>query len=203
MNLSPRDRLIAVIAACVVGVLVLFFVLVYPQIGKLGPLDAQIAAAQSSAQAAKLKLAQRQGFRDRAIENNAKWLRLMNQVPDNPDLASLIIELQDTAFKSGVQVVTVSPAQPANKGAFSAITVNIEILGSWTDTIDYMQALMNLDRGVRVVNLQTALTTAAGTEDVRDISLPRYAVRSTLNLETYLIPSSVATGAPNAAVPAK
>lgn len=203
MNLSPRDRLIAVIAGCVLGVLVLFFVLIYPQIGKLGPLDSQIAAAQSSAQAAKLKLEERRGFRDRSLANNAKWLRLMNQVPDNPDLASLIIELQDAAFKSGVQVVSVAPALPATKGSYSAVAVSLDILGSWADTVDYMQALMNLDRGIRVTRCSTALTTSDGSEGVSDISLPRYPVRTSLGLETYLIPSSVATAAPSAAAPAQ
>ena len=201
MKLSPRDRLIATVAGCVLAVVVLAGVLIYPQVMKLAPLNRQIAVAQSNAQAAKMKLAERQGFRDRAISNNAKWLKLMNQVPDNPDLASFIIELQDTAFKSGVQIVAVSPAAPLAKGSYSTVGVTLEILGSWADTIDFMEALMNLDRGVRIMKSSSTLTSNASTLTRRNSSLPRYPVNTGLTLETYLIPSSVASAAPGATTP--
>lgn len=201
VKLSPRDRLVAAIVGCVLAVLVLAGVLIYPQVIKLAPLNRQIAAAQSNAQAAKMKLAERQGFRDRAISNNAKWLKLMNQVPDNPDLASFIIELQDTAFKSGVQVVAVSPTVPAKEGPFSTVAVSVEVLGSWADTVDFMEALMNLDRGVRVVNTSSSLTSNDAALTRRNSSLSRYPVDTLLSLETYLIPSVVATAAPTAPNP--
>ncbi len=108
MKISPRDRLIFTIAGAALLVIALIALLLYPQFRQLSALNAQVVEAQAQADAAKLQLDERRGFKDRAIETNAKWLRLMNQVPDTPDLPSLIIELQDVAFASGVQLVAVT-----------------------------------------------------------------------------------------------
>jgi Tfp pilus assembly protein PilO len=198
MSISPRNRLIATIIVAAVIVIALVAGLIVPQLQWLGSLNAQVGEATARANAAKLQLAQRQAFKDRAIDTNAKWLRLMNQVPDNPDLPAFIIELQDAAFKSGVQLMTVTPSAPAPKPTFAAVPVNVEVVGSWSDTIDYLESLMVLDRGVRLVNVNTKVT-PSGRSDIQNESLPPYAVDSVIGLETYLIPSATATSAPAAA----
>jgi Tfp pilus assembly protein PilO len=203
MKISPRNRLILTIAAAALIVLALIALLVYPQLQQLRALNAQVVEATAQADAAKLQLDERRGFKDRAIETNAKWLRLMNQVPDTPDLASLIIELQDTAFDSGVQVISVTPAVPQPAVAFQSIPISVEVLGSWADTVDYTQALMKLDRGVRVLTFNVKVTSAAATTDVRNASLPPYAVDSVIGMEAYMIPSATATTTAAPAAPAQ
>ena len=122
MSISPRDRLIVTIAAAALLVLALIAVLLYPQFQQLDHSARRWSRRHAQADAAKLQLDERRGFKDRAIETNAKWLRLMNQVPETPDLPSLIIELQDTAFDSGVQVVAVhagaAGARPSRSSPF-------------------------------------------------------------------------------------
>ena len=187
MSISPRDRLIVTIAAALLIVVALVATLVYPQFQRLGELSSQVVEASGKAQAAKLQLDLRRGFKDRAVETNAKWLRLMNQVPDNPDLPALIIELQDTAFKSGVQLISVTPATPSLGGAYSTVPVQMEILGTWSDTINYMQALMKLDRGTRLVNV----TCKVSSNDERGGGgLPPFSVDTVVNLMTYMIPTA-------------
>ena len=127
----------------------------------------------------------------------------MNQVPETPDLASLIIELQDTAFDSGVQVVAVTPAQPEPAVDFQSIPISVQILGTWADTVDYVQALMKLDRGMRVVTFNIKTTNDASTADVRNSDLPPYAVDSVVGVEAYMISSATATATPAPAAPAQ
>jgi len=198
MNLSPRDRLIVTIALVTVLVIALIALLAYPQFRQLGTLDAQLADAVKQEQLAKSQLQQRQAFKDRAVEVNAKWLRLMNQVPDSPDLPSFIIELQDTAFKSGVQIVSVTPLQPAAEGGVSSVTVSLEILGSWSKTVDFMQDLMKLDRGIRLVSFDTRVTTNEGVAGRRNFEIPPYALDSQISLKAYMIPSGAAAAASGA-----
>ena len=193
--LSPRDRLIVTIAAAVIILVALISFLVYPQFQRLGVLSAEVASAQQQADAAKMQLQERQGFKDRAVETSAKWLRLENLVPENPDLPSLIIELQDAGFKSGVQVVNVTPAAPAPSDKAAGVTkmvVNLEILGSWTDTVDYMESLMRLDRGVRIDDFGTGVTSNVAAAAKRNAPLHDYALDTHLALETYVIPSAPA-----------
>ncbi len=190
MSISPRDRLIVTIAAAVVLVLALVAALIYPQFTKLSALNAQVVEANAQADAARLQLEERQGFKDRAIETNAKWLGLMNQVPDAPDLPAFIIELQDTAFASGVQLVSVQPLAAVSRDTYWAVPVSVEILGTWSDTVDYLEALPKLDRGVRLTSVSVTRGTSGGDPTRRASKLPPYAVDTVINLETYLIPST-------------
>jgi len=190
MSVSPRNRLIITIAAAALLVIALIATLIYPQVSQLTALRTQVEDATAQAEVARAQLEQRRGFKDRAIETNAKWLRLMNQVPDTPDLSSLIIELQDTAFKSGVQLLSVTPAQPEPRVGFSSIPVSVEIAGTWADSVDYMQALVKLDRGLRPMTVNVAGVGSEGEPTRRNGSLSPYAVLSNVGIEAYLIPDA-------------
>jgi len=190
MSVSPRNRLIITIVAAALLVIALIAVLVYPQVSQLAQLRTDVEEASAQAQVAKAQLEQRRGFKDRAIETNAKWLRLMNQVPDTPDLSSLIIELQDTAFKSGVQLLSVTPAEPATNAGFWSIPVTVEIAGTWADSVDYMQALIKLDRGLRPMTVNVAGVGSDGEPTRRNASFSPYAVMSNVSIEAYLIPDA-------------
>ncbi len=205
MKISPRDRLIFTIAGAALLVLALIALLLYPQFRQLSALNAQVVEAQAQADAAKLQLDERRGFKDRAIETNAKWLRLMNQVPDTPDLPSLIIELQDIAFASGVQLVAVQPADIVPLDTYTAVPVSVEILGSWADTVDYLQSLPKLDRGVRLNSVNVTVVGSAAELTRRDAKLPSYAVDTKINMQAYLIPTADApvSAAPTSTAPAQ
>jgi type IV pilus assembly protein PilO len=199
--LSPRDRVVVTIAAAALIVVALIAFLVYPQYQRWQELNAQVAQAQQLENAAKLQLQERQGFKDRAVETSAKWLRLQNQVPDNPDLPALIIELQDTGFKTGVQVVGVTPEIPSAADLSPTVTkvpISVEILGTWADTVDYMESLMRLDRGIRVMNMTTKMTKDIDVTIKRTTPLHGYAVDTILGIEAYVIPSASATSTPAA-----
>jgi len=114
----------------------------------------------------------------------------MNQVPDTPDLPSLIIELQDVAFATGVQLVAVQPAALVPLDTYQAVPVSVEVLGTWADTVDYLQALPKLDRGVRLTAVNVTVVGTAGEATRRDAKLPPYAVDTKINMEAYLIPTA-------------
>jgi type IV pilus assembly protein PilO len=201
VSISPRDRLIVTIALAVLVVVALVAFLVYPKFQELTRLGDELVTATQEMDGARLQLEQRRAFKDRAIETSAKWLRLQNQVPENPDLPALIIELQDTAFKSGVQVVTVTPSSPvADELApgVSKIPVTVEVIGSWADAIDFMESMLRLDRGLRVANVTSRVTDNAAVVDKRNSPLHSYGVDSIIVLEAYAIPGTSATATPAA-----
>ncbi len=198
MSLSPRDRLILTIAIAAVVVVGLAALLIYPQFQELGTLSASVSDATAQSQAAKLQLAERQGFKDRAVETDAKWLRLMNQVPDTPDLPSLIIELQDLAFTEGVQLVAITPALPASEGSFESVPVSLEVIGSWGDTVDFLEALMKTDRGLRITKMNIGIANDATRINT---SLKPYSVDTALSIKAYMIPSTTANAPAGAAAP--
>ena len=121
MKIGPREQIIITVVAVVVVVVAIGAFLVWPQIQKLGALDDDITAARADVASAQALLQTREQSKARASDTDAKWLRLANLVPDQPDLPSLIVELQDAAFASGVQLLGVTPSNPVGTANYYSI----------------------------------------------------------------------------------
>lgn len=198
MNLSPRNKLIATAAVAAVIVVALAVGLVLPQIGKLGEVRGQIQTAIDDSQAATTLLEQRRQVRSEAAVTDAKLLQLAVAVPENPDLPSLIIDLQDTAYDTGVVIMNVQAAEPQFvKGeSYIGLPVTLEIWGTWSDTVDYLQRLMRLERELRNLGF-TAEVLPAPTDGENAAGLtfpPYYQVRTSVRLNAYVIPANDSTG---------
>ncbi|MEI7815133.1 MAG: type 4a pilus biogenesis protein PilO [Coriobacteriia bacterium] len=196
MKIGPREQLILVIVGLFVVLAAIAALLVWPQYQKQRLLDGQIASAEQRLSASRALLSQRQEIKNRTSATSAQWLELASLVPENPDLPSLIIDLQDAAFASGVQIFDITPAEPTVAADYVTIPLDISIRGTWADTVDFTKSVVKLNRGLREESFSAKL---AGV-DAGDPTLPHYSVETVIKLQAYTIPaSSGATTAPPAA----
>lgn len=193
MKIGPREQIILSVAVVVVVLLAIGAFLVWPQFQQLGALDQKISAAHADVSSAQALLAVRMQSKDRASETDAKWLRLSNLVPDGPDLPSFIVELQDAAFASGVQLVAVAPDAPKPTATYYVVPVQVTVIGTWADTVDYLQRLYKLNRGVRITQSASSRTDNSQQLTRENTPLPDYSLSTVINLETYMIPSTTPT----------
>ena len=174
MKIGPREQFILLIVGVAVVVIAVGALFAWPQFRKLSTLDAQIKTAQDQVAGAKTLLAQREAVKNRAAQTDAQWLRLSNLVPDSPDLPSVIIELQDAAFATDMQLTAVTPGPPAVPTQVTApgqpvattakaltVPVQVTLLGTWSDTVDFLQRVLKLNRGVRIVQFQSQVSDTA------------------------------------------
>jgi Tfp pilus assembly protein PilO len=173
-------------------VVVLFVVLVMPQFKKLADLGTQLQTAEQESQAAKTLLEQRVTVKNQAAATAASLLRLTNGVPENPELPSLIIELQDTAYASGVSLRQITPAPPSVVEGASYVTIplGMEAYGTWADTVDFLQRLLEMGRAVRVVGFNSSLLGETAAEEANIKLPPYYQIKTAVTIETYVIPAS-------------
>jgi len=197
MRLGPREQIIATVAIVVVVIIAIGAFAVFPQFQQLGVVDAKITQARADVETAKGLLQVRVQSKNRAAETDAKWLRLANLVPDGPDLPSLIVELQDSAFASGVQIIAVTPAQPVSTPTYYTIPITMQVIGTWADTVDYLQRIMKLNRGVRIVESSSVRTSNSDQASHENVTLPDYALLTSIKLEAYMIPSTPSTSTPS------
>lgn len=202
MKIGPREQVIisAVVVVVILGAIIGF--LIWPQIRRIGDLDGQIASAQGDVASARALLQTREQSKARAADTNARWLRLANLVPDGPDLPSLIVELQDAAFDSGVQLLGVTPSAPVGAATYYSIPIKLDVVGTWADTVDYLQRLQKFNRGLRIVDSSSARVQNTDVANTENAVLPDYSVRTAIDIEAYMIPassSSTSTPAPSAA----
>jgi len=200
--MSMRDQLVLTGIALVVVLALVVGFLVAPQLGKMAGLDGDIEAARKDVGVQLSLLNQREAMKDQAAQTDAKALKLGSLVPDRPDLPSLIIELQDIAFAAGVKLAAITPDDltPSDTGAYTVIPLDMAVQGTWTDTVDFLQRIPRLTRGIRIVEFNSImLDTQDDNED-----FPPYSQQTLIKLEAYSVPSTPTSGTtPPAPVPAQ
>lgn len=193
MKLSPRYTLILTAVGILLAVVILAVVLVLPQFGRLAEVETQISTSQQQADEAQALLEQRQAAKRDAAATDAQLLELAAALPENPDLPSLIIELQDVAYECNVQLRLVEPQPMTSGDGFVSVPLGLRIWGNWADSVEFIQRLQKLTRQVRVVDMTTDVL-GEGDLIVGVEQLDPYSVESQIVLETYVIPSANATG---------
>jgi type IV pilus assembly protein PilO len=203
MRLSPRLALILTAVAVFVAVVVLAAVLVVPQFGKLGDLEQQIDSADDAVSQAENLLKARQQAKDDAAFTDAALLELAAAVPENPDLPSLIIELQDVAYQSNVQLRGIEPGEMVQNAGYVTMPVSVTVWGDWADTVDFVQRTQKLTRQVRMFEVASQVLDEGDNEEAVE-DLEPYSVETQLIVETYVIPAtSDATATVPPAAPAQ
>ncbi|HEY3317231.1 MAG TPA: type 4a pilus biogenesis protein PilO [Coriobacteriia bacterium] len=201
MKLSSRDQMI-VAGVLIAIVAVLFFVfLIMPRFSDLGRLDTEMAKAQADTAQAQQLLATRQAAKAQAAETQARLTRLDNQMPDAPELASLIIDLQDTANDAGVQWNSVSPVRPVDVAGYQKLGLSFSVEGQWDDVVDYLRRLSELERSVRVLSVDIQPKASSSTATTSTADQP-HDVRAGLALEVYSMPRVTSPGGAAPGAPA-
>lgn len=210
MRLSPRNMLIITAVGVFLILLLVGALLVYPSFGTLAGLRTQIDDELTKESQARTLLEQRRAIKDRAVNTNAAYLQLLQSVPENPELPSLIIELQDLAYEHDVAVRAMTPGtvvKPAG-AAYVEIPVEIKIWADWQDTVDYMQQLVKLSRYMRIVDVkaeQLTLNEKDSAVVLGDSSLKElesYRPQTTIQLKAYVIEPTTGGGDASGAAPA-
>ena len=225
MRISPRDKLILVAVGIAVVAVIAGLLLIYPQVKTIATINTQIQAAEAEVDEANALLLQRQDMKDRAAQTDAAYLRLANQVPETPELPSLIIELQDVALQAGVNfeglrpedpiasaaapttpggqaTATSNAAAPGAKGDYVVMPMEVSVSGTWSDTIDFMNRIQHMTRAVRIVEYNTASN--AGQSGASDSASTKTSEFTTLRIEAYTVPtatSGTGTGSTTGPVP--
>jgi len=200
MKISPRDILIIAAVGIVVVAVALVVLLVLPQNAKLKDIDAQIEETQGQISQSQALLAQRQTAKQRASLTATELLRLSNSVPESPELPALIIELQDLSIAAGLRFISLTPQQPsapwaADNGApepgFLRIPMTMQVNGTWSDTVDFLQRLTKLPRQLRVTGVNVTEATDDATEGESG-AVPEGTLTTVVGLEAYMIPADQA-----------
>jgi Pilus assembly protein, PilO len=135
-----------VIILIVIGFLIAalggYFVLVGPQRSKAASLQTQIADTQSSIDSARaLTLQAKEGAKIRV----ADIFRLTKAMPDQTDMAGILLELNQVAQDSGITFTQITPATVAVAlSGYEAIPITVEFEGNFYELSDLLYRLRNL-----------------------------------------------------------
>jgi type II secretory pathway pseudopilin PulG len=119
-----------------------WFLLVSPQRSKAAELDHQIADTNNAITAARaLTLQAKKGAQIRV----ADLYRLTKAMPDQVDMAGIILELNQVAEDSGITFEQITPSSTATPiSGYLAIPITVEFQGNFYDLADFLYRLRNL-----------------------------------------------------------
>jgi type II secretory pathway pseudopilin PulG len=135
-----------VIVLVVLGFLVAtaggWFLVIGPQRSKAADLDHQIADTHSAIDAAQaLTLEAKKGAKIRV----ADLYRLTKAMPDQVDMAGILLELNQVAADSGITFEQITPSATATPiSGYLAIPITVEFQGNFYDLSDFLYRLRNL-----------------------------------------------------------
>ena len=135
-----------VIVLVVLGFLVAtaggWFLVIGPQRSKAADLDSQIADTHSAIDAAQaLTLEAKKGAKIRV----ADLYRLTKAMPDQVDMAGILLELNQVAADSGITFEQITPSTTATPiSGYLAIPITVEFQGNFYDLSDFLYRLRNL-----------------------------------------------------------
>ena len=192
MKLTSGQKLIAAIVGVVVLAALAVFLLIVPQFTALSRLADQVSQAEQDIASAQTLLEQRQQIKQRSAETEAQLLKIMNEMPETPELPAFIIELQDAANESGLTLDRLEPGEvedPAN--GYRTITLDIGVMGRWQDVVDFLGRLRRVTRQIRIVNF--TVTGAEVTETTTETANAPLPVVVEMTLEVYSMASTTGT----------
>jgi Tfp pilus assembly protein PilO len=183
-RLSPQNQLIIGVVVIVAVTVAAVFLAILPQFDRAKQIDSEIAKVESDIQTQKALVARRMSAKAQAAEAQVEMLRIANEVPESPELPSVIVNLQDAANAAGLTFAQIMPGEPApavdasNKDlGYTKIPITVTVRGAWADHIDYLRRLAKLERGVRVTDATYSYVPESDTE-------PAY-VEGVVKLEVY------------------
>ncbi len=154
-KLTPRQQII-LIAVILTLILLLFIgVFVVPQILRLGSLGVEEQSAMTELNSSKATYSQLEELKKSSRKTDNELLRLDKKAPDSgAELPAFLVQLEDIAGKSGIELMSIKPSNPVQKNDFQAVPLEIVIDGYFFSFLDFIYRVEKLPRIIDVTGIE-------------------------------------------------
>jgi len=142
-NKSSAPIVAGIAAGLLVYALAGYFLLISPQRGKAADLTHQIKVTQEQVDLYRASAAQAKATTPIRV---ADLFRLTKAMPDEVDMADLLLELSRVARESGIELDSVTPQPPAVGAGFQSMPLTLEVDGNYYELSDFLFRLRSLVR---------------------------------------------------------
>ena len=174
--MSSRDRNVLIIGLLGIVLLVVgyYFLLLSPLLSDLreraqerDDKEAQLADLQQ-------EVAQLEAIRRQAPEIQRQLLELSKRVPTQPEIATLVVQIEEIADAAGVTQLSIEPGDvepPPGGGDFSVIPVTMSFEGTYEQMQDFLLRTRNLARLVTVNRVTYCLLEPIAIDELEDVAV--------------------------------
>lgn len=136
--MSRLLRLIIFGVVLLLIVVLAWFFLINPLRSDIADVDMSIEDERTALAAGQAQLAQAQATREEGAANRGLLLELAKMVPEEAQIPSLLLQIQDLADQSGIDFIAVTPGSPIQSDDFDIIPLELEFSGTYFDLSDFV-----------------------------------------------------------------
>ena len=217
--MSRRDRNVLLLGLLVIVLLIVgyYFLLLRPLLNELDERAQERDDKQAQLANLQQEVAQLEAVRREAPEIERQLLELRKRVPTQPEIPTLVLQIEEIANASGVTQLSIEPGTPGpppGGGDFTVIPITMTFQGTYEQMQDFLLRTRNLARlatvrsvtfcrgqplGAGEVECPTPETATGETTTVEEIE---QLLQVQIEAEVYYQPSDVPAGtAPTAPTP--
>ena len=156
MSRNDRNVLILGTLGMVVIVILFYFLLLSPLLQRLNELDQAREDKQAQLEQVQQQVSELEEVRRNSPEIERQLLELSKRVPTQPQIPTLVVQVQEIAAASGVTQLVVEPgdaAAPAGGGDYQVVPVTMQFNGTYDQMQDFLLRTRNLARLVTVTDV--------------------------------------------------
>ncbi len=205
-----RTVRLALIGVALVAVIALaWFFLLNPIRADIATTTVQIDDARGTLASAQAKLGQAEVTRAEGKQNQARLIELSKMVPPQPEIESLLIQIQDLASQAGIDFMSITPGSAVDAAGFQMIPLAVEFSGTFFDLSDFIyraeQMVAGPGRLLAVKQLSIQLVGTSGATSVSpelNVTMNLYAFDTALSAKaTATTPTTTPTDTTSTTVP--
>jgi type IV pilus assembly protein PilO len=171
MNRNDRNILILGILGIVIVVIGFYFLLLSPLLQRLNEQAKAREDKQAQLEQVQQEVNELEEVRRNSPEIQRQLLELSKRVPTQPQIPTLVVQVQEIADTSGVTQLVVEPgdaAAPAGGGDYRIVPVTMQFNGNYDQMQDFLLRIRNLARLVTVTDVSYCRADQSGGPDLID-----------------------------------
>jgi type IV pilus assembly protein PilO len=153
---TTRNIIILGVLAIVVLLVGYYFLLLSPLLGRLNEQADAREAKQDQLAQLQQEVNELEQIRRDSPEIERQLLELSKRIPAQPQIPTLIVQVEEIADASGVTQLTIDPepaAPPAGGGDYQVVPVTMQFTGTYDEMQDFLLRTRNLARLVTVTEV--------------------------------------------------
>lgn len=205
MERSNRNILILGILILVLVVVGYYFFFLGPLLGSLDERAQERSAKEAQLASLRQEVAELEAIRRNAPETERQLLELAKRVPTQPEIPTLLVQIEDVADTSGVTQLSIQPGTPGpppGGGDYSVVPVTMSFEGTYEQLVDFLRRTGQLARLVTVNGVTYEEATQEGTTLQEIEQVLQVEIEAEVYFQPSVEPSNVPAGtAPVAPAP--
>jgi type IV pilus assembly protein PilO len=200
---SRTDRNILILGLLIIVLVVVgyYFLLLGPLLGTLDARTQERSAKEAQLASLQQEVAQLEAVKRNAPETERQLLELSKRVPTQPEIPTLVVQIEDVADSSGVTQLAIQPGTPGpppGGGDYSVVPVTMSFEGTYEQLVDFLRRTGDLARLVTVNGVTYEEATQEGTtlQEIEQV------LQVEIEAEVYFQPSVEPSNVPAGTAPA-